>query len=868
MAAHPMPRSVGILLLAFLFILPLRASANTMLPIHIAESHGGTFYFLAGELKNNASCTLLLFDAHDDATAIFGSDAIRKTLRSSESDGMRSSVFDEWRRRGVVQSFNWLEPLMPDRIARVIWVAGERIAPRRLAALMKSGRDQLDLFEEIEPRSCGVLESRLRVTDLAAMKDDPWLKRGAGGIIVSIDLDFFAETPDERLAEVFQAVWKNVMTLPDLRAVSFAVSTPWHRDPARAERLACMALEAAGSVANAGIRFEPFEDLGPDRSTRAKKLVASGSCAFKLDLKTASPGLRTVLLSMRGRFRTRNHSERLEELMNAWAAEPFLPEIVPVGRTIDPDGRLHVRLDQEIRFHLKNRGGGTVRWFAMVPGAARFNVFGDGYGFAEQAGRYVFRVRREIGKGPSIAGEALIPVLDPVTRTGTVLLFAEVERDGDTWRSKAIEIAVRGIGMSGFRGALSEVFARPYVFGAALLKKGPRDGPDLALGADCSTFLIDGLRRNGRLMNWTDAEGLYRQLEPVAEWPDFRVPRAIPISAEEIEAGFFVFLGRHIAAVWEDRQPIGVVGREDVLVHQLEGYPELISLNTLMNKKKWLKLARLRKGDGDIRLAFGGDVMLGRRVGGKIASAGFDPFSDISGHLRKTDLAFVTLESLPTTIGSPSENVRYVFRAPASAPELLARAGIDGVSLAHNHAQDFGNTGLVEGMRQLNIAGIRSIGVNQGEVKAASFCRKGVRFSLFGYADFPFGGGICDDLESLLNALRIEQGRSFPIVLVHWGEEHNPAVTNRQRVSAERMIAAGAKLIIGSGPHLPQEVCIQNDVPVAWSLGNLVFDGPGPDADWSRGMLLDVRISRTGRCVSAIPRCVSISPDGKPSFRE
>ncbi|HUF60848.1 MAG TPA: hypothetical protein VMN36_02130, partial [Verrucomicrobiales bacterium] len=40
-------------------------------------------------------------------------------------------------------------------------------------------------------------------------------------------------------------------------------------------------------------------------------------------------------------------------------------------------------------------------------------------------------------------------------------------------------------------------------------------------------------------------------------------------------------------------------------------------------------------------------------------------------------------------------------------------------------------------------------------------------------------------------------------------------------------------------------------VPVAWSLGNLVFDDKGPDAEWRRGALLEVTLSKTG----GIERC-------------
>lgn len=855
-----------LLLTAVLLLWTIRASADAMLPIHIGDSHAASFYALAAGLRQDEACTLLLFDAHDDAMAIPGSDAIRKKLAKTAIAGTRENVFDNWRRKGVIQCFNWIEPLMPGRIARVVWVPPGRPCRRRRGALARTAKGQLDLFEDILPRECRSLAPRLRVAGLDRQEKESWLRDGRNGVVVSIDLDFFGDIPEDRLSETFSTLWRRVMEIRNLRAVTFAVSAPWQRDRERAERLLCLALEAAGAVANARIRFEPFERFGPDRSKKAASAAASGTVSVSIDLKTASPRLRTTLLSLKERLVTRYEPERLARMMRDWSTDAFLPGIVPVGRTIDPDGRLRFQFGQNVRLRVKNPGGGTVRWFAMVPGRARFNVFGDGYGFAEGAGAQVYRVRRPLGEGASIGVESMIPVLDHTAHAGTVLLFAEIERDGDVWRTEELEVAVRGKGLSGFRASLSELFARPYVFGAGLLKRGEKSGPDLVLGADCSTFLIDGLRRAGRILHWTDAAGLFRQLEPVAERRTLRDCSSIRLNGEDIEVGLFVFLGRHIAALWEDRPPKGILDPGDFLMHQLEGYPELIELKDIMRNRTWLEVARIPESQEDVRLLFGGDVMLGRGVGERIASGGFDPFSDIGDMFRNADLSVVTLESLPTSSGTASPQVKYAFRAPVAVADILANAGIDAVSLANNHALDFGAAGLEDGLARLWSAGIRCLGAGGGDQVPVRFTRKGVPFSLFACADFPVGDKVFDEPKRLVEALRKEQGRSFPVVLIHWGEEHTADVTWRQRKTAAMLVSAGAKLIVGCGPHVVQEMTVLNDVPVAWSLGNLVFDGPGPGPGWRRGMLFDVCVTRAGRCSRVEARFVSIAPDGKASL--
>src|SRR5438128_11929197 len=92
-----------------------------VLPIYIEDNHAGTFYWLAQTIDLDQRCTLILFDAHSDASGIFDSDKIRGALRNVASMDVRQRLLDRWRNEGAVQCFNWIEPLMPAPIANVIW---------------------------------------------------------------------------------------------------------------------------------------------------------------------------------------------------------------------------------------------------------------------------------------------------------------------------------------------------------------------------------------------------------------------------------------------------------------------------------------------------------------------------------------------------------------------------------------------------------------------------------------------------------------------------------------------------------------------------------------------------------------------------
>ncbi len=140
-------------------------AAPTTLPVYIEDSHAGSFYWLAEHLPLDEPVTLIHFDAHSDASAIFDSDQLRTRLRRVSSSEERRALLAKWRRAGAVQCFNWIEPLMPAPIARVIWVPGDR-APAEAAQREREAGDLLDGHAEAAPRSEGRFRERFRVAGL------------------------------------------------------------------------------------------------------------------------------------------------------------------------------------------------------------------------------------------------------------------------------------------------------------------------------------------------------------------------------------------------------------------------------------------------------------------------------------------------------------------------------------------------------------------------------------------------------------------------------------------------------------------------------------------------------------------------------
>src|SRR6266516_7465037 len=87
--------------------------------------------------------------------------------------------------------------------------------------------------------------------------------------------------------------------------------------------------------------------------------------------------------------------------------------------------------------------------------------------------------------------------------------------------------------------------------------------------------------------------------------------------------------------------------------------------------------------------------------------------------------------------------------------------------------------------------------------------------------------------------------------LVHWGIENTDTVTDEQRELARWLVNRGVDIVVGSHPHCVQPLDFYHGCPIAYSLGNLVFDGAPTVASWNHGALLEVTLDGNAKVASA-----------------
>ncbi|MGH9051548.1 MAG: CapA family protein [Acidimicrobiia bacterium] len=270
-----------------------------------------------------------------------------------------------------------------------------------------------------------------------------------------------------------------------------------------------------------------------------------------------------------------------------------------------------------------------------------------------------------------------------------------------------------------------------------------------------------------------------------------------------------------------------------------------------------------------MRLALAGDTMLGRKVGEAIDSSAPLFSEEVVAAVREADLVVLNLECCISERGErwPDPRKPFFFRAPPKAVEVLDHLGVDCVTLANNHALDYGPVALRDTLDLLSRAGIATVGAGRDvdEARAPAVVeRDGFRLGVIGFTDHPedFAAGASRPGVALVDLGVTElpgwlaeaiRGLDADAVLLtpHWGPNMTPEPLPHIRGMADLLLEAGATLVAGHSAHVFQGV----RGPVLFDLGDFIDDyavNPVLRNDLGLLFLVDLEDGRPAR-IEAIP---------------
>jgi poly-gamma-glutamate synthesis protein (capsule biosynthesis protein) len=238
-----------------------------------------------------------------------------------------------------------------------------------------------------------------------------------------------------------------------------------------------------------------------------------------------------------------------------------------------------------------------------------------------------------------------------------------------------------------------------------------------------------------------------------------------------------------------------------------------------------------------LTMAFAGDV----HFEDHLAPLARDPhgLEELRSTLGAADLAVVNLETAITERGTKIGK-EFHFRAPASALQTVAGAGVDAVSMANNHGVDYGPVGLRDTLAAKRTSPIPVVGIGADEDEAfapAVLRAKGLRVAVFGadqvfemtlarYSAGPGKAGVASStpVARLRAAVQRAANRyDLVVVFLHWGTDYQRCPDPLSVQTAQALEEAGADIIVGGHSHRVNGAGWLGRAYVDYGLGNFVW---------------------------------------------
>ena len=238
------------------------------------------------------------------------------------------------------------------------------------------------------------------------------------------------------------------------------------------------------------------------------------------------------------------------------------------------------------------------------------------------------------------------------------------------------------------------------------------------------------------------------------------------------------------------------------------------------------------------------------------------------------------LDGGTTTKCDIKRNNCFAFRTPTRYVQYLQEAGFNTVSVANNHAADFGNEGRKSTLRTLASAGIQAVG---GE-NVAHVTIKGKKVALAGFSystPSQYSFSMLDIPKAMSIVQNLKKDNDLIIVSFHGGAEGNMAqhISGKSEIFmgeergdvmrfAHAVIDAGADLVIGHSPHVVRALEVYRGKLIAYSLGNfLAYERFNISGSSGRSFVLQARLDAdTGDLIDGTLVPVQLVNEGIPQL--
>nr|BEK69311.1 hypothetical protein KPHV_65380 [Kitasatospora purpeofusca] len=285
--------------------------------------------------------------------------------------------------------------------------------------------------------------------------------------------------------------------------------------------------------------------------------------------------------------------------------------------------------------------------------------------------------------------------------------------------------------------------------------------------------------------------------------------------------------------------------------------------------------------DGSITVAFAGDVHFEGRTEERLSVQPPETaLGPISKSLAAADLSVLNLETAITDRGAP-EAKTYTFRTSPKALTALKDSGVDVVSLANNHAVDFGADGLADTLAAKASSPLPIVGLGRNSQEAyAPYVTtvRGVKVAVVAASQVedltnqkwragPNKPGIASALDQAAIVKAVEGAKKqAPVVLVylHWGDEGKACPTAAQTAIAKKLATAGATAVVGTHAHTMVGSGMLGSTYIGYGFGNFLWYGTSNYANSNETGVTTLTLGPNGKVLGEAFAPATIDDKGVP----
>lgn len=282
-----------------------------------------------------------------------------------------------------------------------------------------------------------------------------------------------------------------------------------------------------------------------------------------------------------------------------------------------------------------------------------------------------------------------------------------------------------------------------------------------------------------------------------------------------------------------------------------------------------------------LTFGFVGDIMLDRGVRVSVNKNFAGDYSKLFANtqfLSQPDITFANLEGPASDQGTNKHNL-YSFRMDPKVIPLLKKQGIDVVSFANNHVEDWRAPAFNDTLKRLSDAGILACGAGLTKadaVKPAIIQQNGYKVGFVCFSDVgPYNfaatatsSGILlasdPDFDSIIKNAKSQVDDL--VVSFHSGIEYQTVHNTRQEQIFKRAVDDGADIVVGAHPHVGEDIQTYKGITMMYSLGNFIFD-QSFSKDTMQGLFVTTTL-KNNVFTDIVPHTVLLDKNFAPSLKQ